>query len=1170
MRRSRTNVGSPDEFSSPSRYGSLRYGSSRHDTISPRSINSEGTFDRSLNTGSVIGHDDPTLVHTNIKGNLSGKNGRLIKSSNSGALDSLLTTSFSEEEIRDSPGDERNTDQTSSDYVLRQQLVELDQRQDAWRARQQELSIDTDDTVDFYLKEVGELSLSTPKKKSFDLIKEIIYEEEESREDEIYERSSLKLCDIKTVPRKYDENPKDFIKTMFSQPSSQGKVKVELKNIPHHRRVNQARKIIARNVPNCPPHHQPQEVDATSIMIQAQKDHSIEALVKPILNQQQRHQSEESVVSTDQRKIEEVAAGMVTGIISLGSSFDESSGSALGFENISAHQKYISNKNEEVFKRGSADLDPSDQTIDRTFVDVENNNIFIPNTNPNVETKNTNVIIKAVQERLFSFSSNKSKETKYAEDCFGSPVHQKSARHRSWLAVNSRDDTCGESKKNVWSSQALASRVDRSSNDEDDVDVETGFQPQRKKLKLSIMNSGLILVIIVSIICSVLLAVEFMKSRRDDPLFANVNNTNSKSAIESEPNEISEEFSPKESPIYKSSFGNSPFGNQASSSSLSNSPSNFRSVSPSEPAFQVLTRITPSEFLPSENPKKVQTLTVSPALHLGSVEEKLHAISGDSIYDVSTPQHIAYVWLVNDDPAILDFDGLTEKDLNQRYIAALLYFALDGGNWFEQYYFLKESHVCEWNNGSSRNKMGIICDSSDNITGFAINENNLRGQLPGELTQLTDMTLFQLRANHIDGTIPPGFNKLSMLEEIDLRQNELVGTIPEVIFNLPQIQRILLLQNSQLRGTIPVTIEKASNLEMISFQKCHITGSLPSEIGNLSKLFFLTFMENLLTGSIPESVTNLSQLQVLELSGNQLTGSIPDLVDHDDLYFLSLFDNKLKGTIPESLGILPKLMFLDIRNNQLDGTIPPSIGRLPDLVTLFAQNNRLVGILPSFSGNNGLLQAINLSNNKLSGNLGFFLGPDGPNERLVTVNLSENNFSGSIPGSVGLYDSLNELSLEGNSFSGTIPPELGLLREMDSLNLRENNFSGTLPEEFGLIEQLTYLNVASNRFEGTIPDTLVLLSRLKVLDIGSNHLVGSVPTIFDQLSNLDELYLNNNHFTGDLTETFCRGYTSGSTFKYIEAFAADCLEPSPTVTCKCCTICCKDDDCLTVPNLPTK
>jgi hypothetical protein len=805
MRRQRTVVGSPDESSSSPRHGSTRY-----DARSPRSINSEETFDRSFNSGSVIGHDDPTLVHTNIKGNLISKNeDHLIKNSNSGALDSFLTTSFSEEESRDSR-DARRGNQSSLDYVLRQQLVELDQRQDAWRAKQQEVSDDDmDDAGDFYLKEVGELSVLSPRKKSFVLLEETIYEEEELREDDVPEMASRKSSDLEAVPVTY-KKPKDSRNKINDEPSSQKKSNIEVKTIPHQMRLNQARDISVGTLSNHPQQHRPQEVDAISELCETQKDHSQEAVAKPIVDQNQRQQLEKSVGSSDRKKIEEVAAAVATSVVSLDSSSldsssldsssDESVRSEFDFENNSWGEKHISNKYGDAIRMNRAGVDLSDQAIDRAFVDIEDDALF-RNTRANDETKNTNEIVKAVQKRLFDFSSNKRKEVPYATDSFDSSDHQKSVRFRSWLPGRysdhtrgesndedsdhktsaqfrswlpgrSSDRTRGESNRNTLSeSQTLASKVDRShdgdsdhqrsiwirswlpgnsstdhtrgesngnalsgsqtlaskvdrSNDEEDVDVATGSRQKRRKCKLFFVNGCIALVIIATIVCSVLFAVELRGSRSGDPSSIDENNGNSTKTIESEPNEIPGEFPPVESPTDESYHENSSSLNETVDGLPieSEAPLISPSDSPSEPSFQTSSRIMPSELLPTESPKKRQAPTTAPTRYLGSAEEIIRMISGESIDDISSPAHDAYDWLVSEDPANLDFGSVTEQDLSQRYIAALLYFSLDGGNWFEQYGFLKETHVCEWNNRSYRNKMGIICDSSDKITGFAISK----------------------------------------------------------------------------------------------------------------------------------------------------------------------------------------------------------------------------------------------------------------------------------------------------------------------------------------------------------------------------------------------------------------------------------------------------------------
>ena len=94
------------------------------------------------------------------------------------------------------------------------------------------------------------------------------------------------------------------------------------------------------------------------------------------------------------------------------------------------------------------------------------------------------------------------------------------------------------------------------------------------------------------------------------------------------------------------------------------------------------------------------------------------------VFSPATPQHAAYDWLQNEDPANLDLDSLSQEDLTQRYVAALFYFSLGGDEWVEKYGFLGSSDVCEWNNGSPRTKMGIVCDSPGTVEGSRVTKSS--------------------------------------------------------------------------------------------------------------------------------------------------------------------------------------------------------------------------------------------------------------------------------------------------------------------------------------------------------------------------------------------------------------------------------------------------------------
>jgi hypothetical protein len=112
----------------------------------------------------------------------------------------------------------------------------------------------------------------------------------------------------------------------------------------------------------------------------------------------------------------------------------------------------------------------------------------------------------------------------------------------------------------------------------------------------------------------------------------------------------------------------------------------------------------------SSPPSPTQAPTTSPSPKTPSLmmimQQKLLPISGEALFDESAPQFAAVEWLVHKDPARMELESLENDSLKERYVAALLYFALGGDTWFDQYGFLSSSSVCEWNSVSG---MGVFC-----------------------------------------------------------------------------------------------------------------------------------------------------------------------------------------------------------------------------------------------------------------------------------------------------------------------------------------------------------------------------------------------------------------------------------------------------------------------------
>ena len=76
---------------------------------------------------------------------------------------------------------------------------------------------------------------------------------------------------------------------------------------------------------------------------------------------------------------------------------------------------------------------------------------------------------------------------------------------------------------------------------------------------------------------------------------------------------------------------------------------------------------------------------------------------------------------------------------------------------------------CDW--------VGITC-SNDTITGIDLAEDQLTGEIPPELADLTNLITLDLSQNQLTGEIPPELGNLTNLERFMISDTQLTGEIP--------------------------------------------------------------------------------------------------------------------------------------------------------------------------------------------------------------------------------------------------------------------------------------------------------------------------------------------------------------------------------------------------------
>ena len=435
-----------------------------------------------------------------------------------------------------------------------------------------------------------------------------------------------------------------------------------------------------------------------------------------------------------------------------------------------------------------------------------------------------------------------------------------------------------------------------------------------------------------------------------------------------------------------------------------------------------------------------------------------------------------------------------------------LYNSLGGANW-------RISTISDHNWGSEEplgDWTGVTTHSNGRVRFLLLGENNMAGNLPGEVGNLDQMETLVLRDNpSLTGQLPASLGNLTNLTYLEMWGTQVSGPIPASLGNLASLER-LYLWNNQLNGPIPASLGNLASLEELFLGYNQLSGPIPEELGNLASLTDMFLQHNQLSGPIPAALGNLAALEALSLSSNALTGQIPEeLGNLASLETLNAGWNALSGPIPAALGSLTILERLGLTRNQLSGQIPAELGSLTSLTTLGLEHNQLSGVIPAELDSLTSLKGLALGGNQLSGaipNLSSLTSLEG-------VTLNDNQLTGTIPAWLDSLTSLVRLDLSNNRLGGTIP-NLSSLTSLERLFLSSNNLIGSVPASLDNLTSLQRLYLNDNQLSGTIPD-LSSLAELRELSLRNNALTGPIPGTLGQFRYLWYLDLSSNLLSGD-------------------------------------------------------
>ena len=225
----------------------------------------------------------------------------------------------------------------------------------------------------------------------------------------------------------------------------------------------------------------------------------------------------------------------------------------------------------------------------------------------------------------------------------------------------------------------------------------------------------------------------------------------------------------------------------------------------------------------------------------------LATIGMSALMAVACDPRAGYAAGLNQSAAVCD--TVSEIPQSECQALAALFEQTAGDQWRNNSDWLVTSTPCTW--------YGVAC-TAGRVTALTLAGNQLAGEIPAQIGDLTALRTLHLQNNRLGGAIPDALGNLTALEELKLFNNQLSGPIPSALGDLAALQQLWLAVNQ-------------------------LSGPIPAALGNLTKLVALRMEYNALAGAIPESFIGLVDLHTtpyhgLDLGYNQLSATEPALV----------------------------------------------------------------------------------------------------------------------------------------------------------------------------------------------------------------------------------------------------------------------------------------------------
>ena len=182
-----------------------------------------------------------------------------------------------------------------------------------------------------------------------------------------------------------------------------------------------------------------------------------------------------------------------------------------------------------------------------------------------------------------------------------------------------------------------------------------------------------------------------------------------------------------------------------------------------------------------------------------------------------------------------------------------LYVATQGDNWTQSWDL--NTPVADW--------QGVTVENN-HVTGISLLFNNVDGELPASIGDLTHLKTLEFSFNKLSGSLPSTIGNLTELELLAFNGNELSGAIPVSLGNLTKLKQFHLSSN-KFTGTVPTSINNLTELEIFNVFDNSLAGDLPVQLANNSNLKELMIAENDFTNTEMFSIVLMSNTGMVDL-----------------------------------------------------------------------------------------------------------------------------------------------------------------------------------------------------------------------------------------------------------------------------------------------------------------